>query len=121
MKVESRSSPAGNSGIGLATAKEFVSEGAFVYITGRRTAELESAVKELGPNAAGIAGDVAKLSDLDRVFERIKSEKNRLDILFVNAGMAKYAPLGEITEDLFDSIFAVNVKAVLFTVQKASH
>ena len=80
----------GNSGIGLATAKEFVSEGAFVFITGRRTAELESAVKELGPNAAGIAGDVAKLSDLDRMFERIKDEKNRLDILFANAGMAKY-------------------------------
>jgi NAD(P)-dependent dehydrogenase (short-subunit alcohol dehydrogenase family) len=109
----------GNSGIGLATAKEFVSEGAFVFITGRRTAELESAVSELGSNAVGIAGDVAKLSDLDRMFERIKNEKNRLDILFVNAGMAKYAPLGEITEDLFDSIFDVNVKAVLFTVQKA--
>jgi NAD(P)-dependent dehydrogenase (short-subunit alcohol dehydrogenase family) len=109
----------GNSGIGLATAKEFVSEGAFVFITGRRTAELESALSELGPNARGIAGDVAKLSDLDRMFERIKNEKNRLDILFANAGMAKYAPLGEITEDLFDSIFDVNVKAVLFTVQKA--
>ena len=109
----------GNSGIGLATAKRFVAEGAYVFLTGRRNAELEAAVKEIGENAAGVAGDVSNLSDLDRLFARIKKEKGRLDVLFANAGIAKYATLGEITEDLYDAIFDINVKGLLFTVQKA--
>jgi NAD(P)-dependent dehydrogenase (short-subunit alcohol dehydrogenase family) len=109
----------GNSGIGLATAKRFVNEGAYVYITGRRDAELAAAVKEIGKNVTGIKGDVSSLGDLDRLFERIKSEKGRLDIVFANAGIAKYAPFGTITEEFYDSIFDVNVKGLLFTVQKA--
>jgi NAD(P)-dependent dehydrogenase (short-subunit alcohol dehydrogenase family) len=109
----------GSSGIGLATAKRFVEEGAYVFITGRREEELSAAVKEVGRNVAGIRGDVSKLSDLDRLFEQVKREKGRLDVLFANAGVAKYAPLGKITEEVYDSIFDVNVKGVLFTVQKA--
>jgi NAD(P)-dependent dehydrogenase (short-subunit alcohol dehydrogenase family) len=109
----------GNSGIGLATAKRFVDEGAYVYITGRRDAELAAAVKEIGRNVTGIKGDVSSLGDLDRLFERIKSEKGRLDIVFANAGVAKYAPFGTITEEFYDSIFDINVKGLLFTVQKA--
>jgi NAD(P)-dependent dehydrogenase (short-subunit alcohol dehydrogenase family) len=109
----------GNSGIGLATAKRFVAEGAYVFITGRRKAELEAAVKEIGDNAAGVAGDVSNLADLDRLFARITDEKGRLDVLFANAGIAKYAILGRITEDLYDAIFNINVKGLLFTVQKA--
>jgi NAD(P)-dependent dehydrogenase (short-subunit alcohol dehydrogenase family) len=109
----------GNSGIGLATAKRFVSEGATVYITGRREAELAAAVKEIGGNVTGIKGDVSNLDDLDRLYARIKSEQGRLDVLFANAGIAKYAPLGSITEELYDAIFAINVKGVVFTVQKA--
>src|SRR6266851_7273537 len=109
----------GNSGIGLATAKEFVKEGAYVFITGRRDAELAVAVKEVGRNVTGVQGDVSNLDDLDRLFSRIKREKGRLDIVFANAGVARYAQLGEITEELFDSTFDVNVKGLLFTVQKA--
>jgi NAD(P)-dependent dehydrogenase (short-subunit alcohol dehydrogenase family) len=109
----------GATGIGLATAKRFVAEGAYVFITGRRKAELEAAVKEIGDHAAGVAGDVSNLADLDRLFARIKEQKGRLDVLFANAGIAKYATLGQITEDLYDAIFNVNVKGVLFTVQKA--
>src|SRR5215468_3922760 len=109
----------GNSGIGLATAKRFVSEGAYVYITGRRESELAAAVKEIGRNVTGVQGDVSDLSDLDRLFAQIRREKGRLDILFANAGVARYAPLGEITEEFYDSIFNVNVKGLLFTVQKA--
>jgi len=109
----------GNSGIGLATAKQFVNEGAYVFITGRRDAELAAAVKEIGRNVAGVPGDVSDLADLDRLFAQIKREKGRLDIVFANAGIAKYAPFGTITEEHFDSIFDINVKGVLFTVQKA--
>src|SRR2546429_7318113 len=109
----------GTSGIGLATAKAFVNEGAYVFITGRREAELAAAVKEIGRNVTGVQGDVANLGDLDRLFARIKREKGKLDIVFSNAGVAKYAPLGSITEELYDSIFDINVKGVLFTVQKA--
>src|SRR5215813_847801 len=109
----------GTSGIGLATAKRFVREGAYVFITGRRQHELDAAVKELENRAIGIQGDVSNLAHLDRLFEKIKSEKGRLDILFANAGIAKYGRLGEISEELFDSIFDINVKGVLFTVQKA--
>ncbi len=109
----------GSSGIGLATAKRFVEEGAYVFITGRREEELSVAVKDVGSNVTGIRGDVSNLADLDRLFDQIKREKSRLDVLFANAGIAKYAPLGKITEELYDSIFDVNVKGVLFTVQKA--
>jgi NAD(P)-dependent dehydrogenase (short-subunit alcohol dehydrogenase family) len=109
----------GNSGIGLATAKRFVSEGAYVFITGRRIEELAAAVKEIGKNVTGVQGDVSKLADLDRLFAQIKREKGKLDIVFANAGVAKYARLGSITEELFDSIFNTNVKGLLFTVQKA--
>jgi NAD(P)-dependent dehydrogenase (short-subunit alcohol dehydrogenase family) len=109
----------GNGGIGLATAKRFVTEGAYVFITGRRTEELAAAVKEIGKNVTGVQGDVSKLADLDRLFAQIKREKGKLDIVFANAGVAKYARLGSITEELFDSIFNTNVKGLLFTVQKA--
>src|SRR2546423_2454292 len=109
----------GNSGIGLATAKRFVNEGAYVFMTSRRERELAAAVKEIGSNVTGIQGDVSNLGDLDRLFAQIKREKGRLDIVFANAGVAKYAPLGEITEELYDSVFNINVKGVLFTVQKA--
>jgi len=109
----------GNSGIGLATAQEFVAEGAYVFITGRREAELAAAVKEIGRNVNGIRADVSNSGDLDQLFSRIKNEKGKLDIVFANAGVAKYAALGHITEELYDSIFDVNVKGVLFTVQKA--
>ncbi len=106
----------GNSGIGLATAKLFVSEGAYVFITGRRDPELAAAVKEIERNVSGIQGDVSNLGDLDRLFARIKREKGRLDIVFANAGVATYAPFGKITEEHYDSIFDINVKGLLFTV-----
>src|SRR5246127_55799 len=109
----------GNGGIGFATAKRFVNEGACVFITGRREPETAAAVKEIGSNVTGIQGDVSNLGDLDRLFAQIKREKGRLDIVFANAGVAKYARLGEITEELYDSIFSINVKGLLFTVQKA--
>src|SRR5215469_7558667 len=109
----------GSSGIGLATAKEFVKEGAHVFITGRRDAELAVAAKEIGTNVTAINGDVSNLNDLDRLFDEIKRAKGRLDIVFANAGVAKLAPLGSITEEFFDSTFDINVKGVLFTVQKA--
>ena len=108
----------GNSGIGLATAKRFVSEGAYVFITGRRDAELAAAVREIGNNVTGVQGDVSKLGDLDRLFARIEQEKGTLDIVFANAGIARYARLGEITEELYDLIFDINVKGLVFTVQK---
>ena len=109
----------GNSGIGLATAKHFVREGAHVFITGRRDSELAAAVKEIGSNATAVQGDVSNLSDLDRLFAQIKREKGKLDIVFANAGVAKLAPLGTISEEHFDSLFNSNVKGLLFTVQKA--
>jgi NAD(P)-dependent dehydrogenase (short-subunit alcohol dehydrogenase family) len=109
----------GNSGIGLTTAKQFVNEGAYVFVTGRRAPELAAAVKEIGRSVTGVQGDVTNLADLDRLFAQIKQEKGKLDIVFANAGIAKYAPFGSITEELYDSIFNINVKGVLFTVQKA--
>src|SRR6267143_2265492 len=109
----------GNSGIGLATAKQFVSEGAYVFITGRRDQELARAVKEIGRNVAGAQGDVANLGDLDRLFAQIKRDKGKLDIVFANAGAAQLAPLGKITEEHYDALFNSNVKGLLFTVQKA--
>jgi len=109
----------GNSGIGLATAKRFVAEGAYVYITGRRQQNLDDAVKEIGSNVTGIQGDVAKLSDLDKVFEQIKREKGKLDVLFANAGWGEFITLGNYTEEHFDGTFNTNVKGLVFTVQKA--
>ena len=109
----------GSSGIGLATAKRFVDEGAFVFITGRREAELDAAVKAIGKNVKAIKGDVSKLDNLDRIFSAIKNDKGRLDVVFANAGIAKYAVLGEISEEFYDAIFDINVKGMLFTVQKA--
>ncbi|HWX78393.1 MAG TPA: glucose 1-dehydrogenase [Candidatus Acidoferrales bacterium] len=109
----------GNSGIGLATAKQFVDEGAYVFITGRRDPALAAAVKEIGRNVTGVHGDVSNLSDLDRLFAQIEREKGQLDIVFANAGVAKYASFGTITEEFYDSIFNINVKGLLFTVQKA--
>jgi NAD(P)-dependent dehydrogenase (short-subunit alcohol dehydrogenase family) len=109
----------GNSGIGLATARQFVNEGAHVFITGRRDHELTATVKEIGRNVTGVQGDVSNLGDLDRLFAQIKQEKGKLDIVFANAGMAKYAVLGEVTEELYDLTFDINVKGLLFTVQKA--
>ena len=108
-----------NSGIGLATAKRFVNEGAYVFITGRRDAELAAATREIERNVTGVRGDVSNPGDLDRLFAQIKREKGRLDVVFANAGVAKYAPFGKITEELYDSIFDINVKGLLFTVQKA--
>src|SRR5216110_664811 len=93
----------GNSGIGLATAKQFVNEGAYVFITGRRDSELAAAVKQIGKNVTGIQGDVSNLGDLDRLFAQIKREKGKLDIVFANAGGAKFAPLGKITEEHYDA------------------
>jgi NAD(P)-dependent dehydrogenase (short-subunit alcohol dehydrogenase family) len=109
----------GTSGIGLATAKKFVNEGAYVFVTGRRDPELAAAVKKIARNVTGIKGDVSNVDDLDRVFAQIRQEKGKLDIVFANAGVATYARLGSITEELYDSIFGVNVKGLLFTVQKA--
>jgi NAD(P)-dependent dehydrogenase (short-subunit alcohol dehydrogenase family) len=109
----------GNSGIGLATARRFVKEGAFVFITGRRQAELDKAVAEIGRDARAIQGDVAKLDDLDRIIATIRAEKGHLDVVFANAGVAETAPLGSISEASFDRVFDINVKGVLFTVQKA--
>src|SRR5580700_7311363 len=95
----------GNSGIGLATAKQFVNEGAYVFITGRRDPELAAAVKEIGKNVAGVQGDVSNLGDLDRLFAQIKRQKGKLDIVFANAGVVKFAALGAITEELYDWTF----------------
>lgn len=109
----------GTSGIGLASARELASQGATVYITGRRQEELDAAVALISPTASGIRADASVLSDLDRVFSTIASESGRLDVLFANAGGGDMMPLGAITEEHFDRIFATNVRGVLFTVQKA--
>src|ERR1700692_2702106 len=94
----------GTTGIGLAAAKLFVKEGAYVFITGRRQKELDEAVQAIGTNVTGIQGDVAKLADLDRLYEAVKS-KGRIDVVFANAGVAEFAPLGKITEEHFDRLF----------------
>jgi NAD(P)-dependent dehydrogenase (short-subunit alcohol dehydrogenase family) len=109
----------GNGGIGLATALEFVAEGAHVFITGRRQAELDEAVAQLGRNVTGVPGDVSNLADIDRLFATVEQQQGRLDVLFANAGVPAAAALGEITEEHFDRVFNINVKGVLFTVQKA--
>ncbi|NMO15705.1 SDR family oxidoreductase [Pyxidicoccus fallax] len=107
------------SGIGLASARRFVAEGAHVYITGRRQAELDAAVAALGRSATGVRADASSLADLDRLFARVREEKGRIDVLFANAGGGSMLPLGAITEEQFDDTFGRNVKGVLFTVQKA--
>ena len=109
----------GNSGIGLATAKRFVNEGATVFITGRRQDQLDLAVQEIGGNVTGVQGDISTLADLDRLFATIGERTGRIDILFANAGFGEFAPLGQISEAHFDKIFGINVKGTLFTVQKA--
>jgi NAD(P)-dependent dehydrogenase (short-subunit alcohol dehydrogenase family) len=109
----------GNSGIGLATAQRFVQEGAYLFITGQRQSELDKAVKQIGKNVTGVQGDVSNLADLDRLYDTVKQQKGRIHILFANAGVADVAPLGSITESHFDKIFSINVKGLLFTVQKA--
>src|SRR5258706_8307088 len=109
----------GNSGIGLATAKRFVSEGAYVFITGRRQDELDKAVATLGSGVTGVQGDISNLDDLDRLFATVQAEKGHVDVLFANAGIGNRNPLGAISEEQFDKVFDGNVKGTLFTVQKA--
>jgi len=109
----------GSSGIGLATAKRFADEGAYVFITGRRQPELDAALKTIGKNVAGVQGDVSKLEDLDRLYATVQKQKGHVDIIFANAGGGIPAPLGAITEEQFDKTFGANVKGLLFTVQKA--
>jgi len=109
----------GSTGIGLAAAKAFASEGAFVYITGRRQAELDAAVAAIGPNATGVQADSSRLADLDRLYETIQGRHGRIDVLYANAGGGSMLPLGAITEEHFDDTFNRNVKGVVFTVQKA--
>jgi NAD(P)-dependent dehydrogenase (short-subunit alcohol dehydrogenase family) len=109
----------GSTGIGFATAKLFVDEGAYVYITGRRKDELEEAVRQIGKNVAGVQGDVSHLADLDRLCDIVNRQHSRIDILFANAGRGALAPLGKISEEDYDNTFNANVKGVLFTVQKA--
>ncbi len=109
----------GNSGIGLATARRFVAEGAKVFITGRRADDLARATQEIGKQATAFQGDVSVLADLDRLYEFVGKEAGRIDILFANAGVGEFTPLGEITEEHFEKAFRTNVKGALFTVQKA--
>lgn len=109
----------GGTGIGFATAKRFIAEGAFVYIVGRRQPELDEAVKKLEHNAAAVACDVSNLSDLDRLYDTVKRQKGRIDVLYGNAGIYEAGMLESITESSFDRVFGVNAKGLLFTVQKA--
>ncbi|MDQ1473901.1 MAG: hypothetical protein QOJ99_5381 [Bryobacterales bacterium] len=109
----------GTTGIGLATAKRFVKEGATVFITGRRRNELDVAVELIGKNVTGVQGDAANLADLDRLYATVKEQSGHIDVLFANAGIGEFAPLGAITEEHFDKIFNVNVRGLLFSVQKA--
>ena len=109
----------GSSGMALATAKLFVEEGAYVFITGRRQEALDEAVKLIGRNVTGVRGDAANLDDLDRLFDTVKREKGKIDVLFASAGRGEAVKLGEITEQHFDAAFGLNVRGTLFTVQKA--
>jgi NAD(P)-dependent dehydrogenase (short-subunit alcohol dehydrogenase family) len=109
----------GSAGIGLAAAKRFAEEGAHVFITGRRQAELDAAVKQIGPSATAVRADAANMSDLARLFETVKAAKGRVDVLYANAGIYEFTPFGAITEAAYDKMFDVNVKGVLFTVQQA--
>ena len=109
----------GSSGIGLAAAQTFASEGAKVFITGRRQDELNAAVKQIGKNAVSVQGDVSNLADLDRLYDEVKKQHARIDVLFANAGVGQFSPLGSVTEEEFDKTFSINVKGLLFSVQKA--
>lgn len=109
----------GSDGIGLTTARHFAAAGAVVYITGRRQERLDEAVREIGGRTVGVQGDVARLADLDRLFDQVRREQGRVDVVFANAGFSESAALGAIDEDHFDRIFGANVKGLLFTVQKA--
>jgi NAD(P)-dependent dehydrogenase (short-subunit alcohol dehydrogenase family) len=109
----------GSTGIGRATAQRFVAEGAYVFITGRRKPELDAAAKLIGNNVTAIQGDVANPADLDRLFSTIKEQKGRIDVLFANAGGAKFSSFGSVTEKQYDQMFDINVKGLFFTVQKA--
>jgi NAD(P)-dependent dehydrogenase (short-subunit alcohol dehydrogenase family) len=109
----------GTSGIGLATAHLFAKEGASVFITGRRQKELDAAVKAIGGKITGVQGDMSKLADIDRLYDAVQQKHSQIDVLFANAGGGTMLPLGAITEEHYDSIFASNVKGVVFTVQKA--
>jgi NAD(P)-dependent dehydrogenase (short-subunit alcohol dehydrogenase family) len=109
----------GSSGIGLATVQRFVQEGAYAFIFGRGQSEIDVAVKQIGKNVTGVQGDVSNLADLDRLYDMVKRQKGRIDILFANAGILEFAPLGSITESQFDKSFDINVRGLLFTVQKA--
>jgi len=110
---------AGTSGMALATAKLFVAEGAYVFVTGRDQTRLDEAVKEIGQNVTGIQGDSAKLGDLDRLYEKVRRDKGHIDVLFASAGLSGRSPIGSVTEEEFDRIFDLNVRGTLFTVQKA--
>lgn len=109
----------GSSGLGLATARRFVEEGAFVFITGRREKELDDAVSSIGHNVSAVQGDMAVLADIRRLYATVQEQKGRVDIIFANAGTGAFAPLGQITEEHFDRQFDVNVRGLLFTVQEA--
>jgi NAD(P)-dependent dehydrogenase (short-subunit alcohol dehydrogenase family) len=109
----------GTEGIGLATAKLFVKEGAYVFITGRRQQQLDEAVKAIGSNISGVQGDIAKLDDLDHLYETVANVKGRIDIVFANAGVGEFVPFGDVTEEHFDKLFNINVRGTVFTVQKA--
>lgn len=109
----------GSDGIGLTTAKAFAAEGAKVYVTGRRQERLDTAVREIGGDTVGIQGDVASLADLDRLYERIRRDHGRVDVVFANAGISETVPFGEVDEAHFDRVFGANVKGLLFSVQKA--
>jgi NAD(P)-dependent dehydrogenase (short-subunit alcohol dehydrogenase family) len=109
----------GTEGIGLATAKLFVEEGAYVFITGRRQKELDAAVKAIGGNISGVQGDIAQLADLGRLYETVSKVKGRIDVVFANAGVGEFVPFGAVTEEHFDKLFNINVRGTLFTVQKA--
>ena len=109
----------GSSGMALASAKLFVEEGAYVFITGRKQEQLDEAVKLIGRNVTGVRGDAANLDDLDRLFDTVKREKGKIDVLYASAGTGEAVPLGEITEQHFDATFGLNTRGTLFTVQKA--
>ena len=109
----------GSSGMALASARRFVEEGAYVFITGRTQKALDEAVKLIGRNVTGVRGDAANLDDLDRLFDTVKRAKGKIDVLYASAGMGEAAPLGEITEQHFDAAFNLNARGTLFTVQKA--
>lgn len=109
----------GGTGIGFGAARRFIEEGAFVYLFGRRQAQLDAAAAQLGANARAVAGSISAVADLDRLFATVKAERGGLDILFANAGTGAFAKLGEITPEHYDQIFDINVKGTVFTVQKA--